>query len=657
MVRKFLLFTLCAAALSAFILGLAACAPRHTEGLSYKLNSEMNGYEVTGMGTATSSELIIPDTYNGLPVSAVASEAFKGYTAITKVTFPESLTHIGSRAFAGCTGITEVSIPESVAYIDSYAFANCSGIHELTIPASVTKLGAGVLSGCSNLNTLTIPFVGESRTPRPPEESSWYDSPSPYNMIGYLFSSVSYGRNEIPSSLKNIVLTDCTVIPEYAFIGCDTLRTITLPASLKTIEEKAFLDESNSGFTCSSLIEICNDSPLLIQAGSKNHGGIGYYAKHVYRPDIGESLIAQAGDYVIFNNSPTPYLIEYLGDDTSVTLPDAIDGKNYEIYRSAFSGNETIESCVIPNSVITIGENAFADCTKLRDITLGNAVTFIENDAFQNCNDLAGVYIDDLTAWCNIDFKNSAANPLSHAAGLYLNGNLVQDLTTPNGITEIKPYTFYGCSVQSVTLPDSVVTIGAYSFSDCTRLKNVDFGDCVTSIGAGAFYCCTNLTNVELGNSVTSIGTGAFGVCTNLTNVEFGDSMTSIGEYAFAYCTNLKNVGFSNSLTSIGEYAFALCSFSEIIIPDSVTKIGQYAFDDNDSLTAIYYCGSYEEFTENDLDWNLDGIDPNILRVYSADPPAWLPDPEGWSYFWHYVDGVPTLWEYTATSNEIIQAS
>ena len=79
-----------------------------------------------------------------------------------------------------------------------------------------------------------------------------------------------------------------------------------------------------------------------------------------------------------------------------------------------------------------------------------------------------------MTAWCNIVFGNSSANPLSYAKKLYLNDELVTELVIPDGITAINNYAFYYLtSITSVTIPDSVTTIGSDAFYNCSNLKTV----------------------------------------------------------------------------------------------------------------------------------------------------------------------------------------
>lgn len=325
------------------------------------------------------------------------------------------------------------------------------------------------------------------------------------------------------------------------------------------------------------------------------------------------------------------------------------DDKTVEVtYRdteyNSYSGDVAIPEQVTYNNetyrVTTIGHFAFNSCSELTSIAIPSSITLIDDGAFLICDGLTAVYIDDLSAWLNIDIITSYStysySPLYFAHNLYLNGELVTDLVIPDGTTEIKDYAFQGGECfQSVTIPNSVTYIGEHAFSltrltavnisDLSAWMNIDFistysnplasgyhnlylnGELVTdlvipdgpteikdyafaygkfksvtipgsvtSIGSGAFENCTNLTSIEIPNSVTSIGSGAF-ARSGLTSVEI--SATSIGQNAFGSCTNLASVAILDGVVSIGPLAFSQCeNLTSVEMPGSVTSIGYNAF-------------------------------------------------------------------------------
>ena len=155
----------------------------------------------------------------------------------------------------------------------------------------------------------------------------------------------------------------------------------------------------------------------------------------------------------------------------------------------------------------------------------------------------AYVPITDLEKWMGISFGNEFANPMRYAKNLYLDGELLEELTIPEGITKIGDYVFAGFTNQiSITIPSSVTSIGKGAFYDCKGLTSITIPDSVTSIGDYAFSGCTGLTSIVIPDSVTSIGTEAFYYCKGLTSIVIPDGVTSIGNYAFYSCTGLISI-------------------------------------------------------------------------------------------------------------------
>ena len=199
---------------------------------------------------------------------------------------------------------------------------------------------------------------------------------------------------------------------------------------------------------------------------------------------------------------------------TSITISNSVTS----IGELAFGDCNGLTSVNIPNSVTSIGLEAFFFCENLASITIGNGVKEIGVMAFTECDALEAVYISDIAAWCNISFGGS--NPLAIAHHLYLNGQEVNDLVIPTGVTEIKSDSFRGCSsLTSVTIPNTVTTIGQYAFYGCSSLSSVTIPNSVTYISGSAFKNCTSLATVIIGSSVNSISSNAFANCIGLADV------------------------------------------------------------------------------------------------------------------------------------------
>ena len=111
---------------------------------------------ITGYTGEIDGELIIPDTIDGLPVIAIAGDAFEEREDITSLRLPEGLQDIGQAAFKDCRSLTEVSLPSTLKDVGNYAFASCTALTEIAIPGNYTRIGAHAFGHCPSLTTATL---------------------------------------------------------------------------------------------------------------------------------------------------------------------------------------------------------------------------------------------------------------------------------------------------------------------------------------------------------------------------------------------------------------------------------------------------------------------------------------------------------------------
>ena len=277
--------------------------------------------------------------------------------------------------------------------------------------------------------------------------------------------------------------------------------------------------------------------------------------------------------------------IQYANDNDkliSVKIPNSVKSIN----DFAFYNCTKLKIINIPNSVTSIGGGAFERCKSLTSITIPNSVTNIEKEAFYGCSSLSSITIPNSvtsighTAFAGCKSLTSITIPNSVTSigeGAFA-GCLLTSITIPNSVTSIGDSAFVDCLLTSITIPNSVTSIRNGVFTRCKSLTSITIPNSVTSIGGGAFEGCESLTSITIPNSVTSIGNGAFNRCKSLTSITIPNSVTSIGYGTFDECSSLTSITIPNSVTSIGGHAFAGCSLTSITIPNSVTSIGDSAF-------------------------------------------------------------------------------
>ena len=337
-------------------------------------------------------------------------------------------------------------------------------------------------------------------------------------------------------------------------------------------------------------------------------------------------------------------IIGYVGTKNVVDVPSKIEGKPVtRIDDYAFYECTSLISVTIPDSVVSIGDEAFAGCSKLKYINVSientkyasvdgvlfnktkssiicypvgrDNIRYVIPDSVKNINAHAfdsscpmELYIPDNVV--SIGDEAFAGNTNVYGGrNIYYSGRewqlreCVEDKTDEwfNSVDIHIHYKYdvytYSVSGNGVTITDysgtdiaisvppeidgkPVTAIGSCAFEDCKSLTSITIPDSVTSILESAFSDCTSLTSVIMPDSITSIGSHAFYHCTGLTSVTIPDGVISIGDYAFYECTSLTSVTIPDSITIIDNYTFCYCtSLKSVTIPDGVISIGSYAFN------------------------------------------------------------------------------
>ena len=366
---------------------------------------------------------------------------------------------------------------KKVTSTGEWAFDECRSLTSITIPDSVKSIGEFTFSSCTGLTSVTI---GNGVT----------------SIGGAAFNGCTGLTSvTIPNSVKSIGMN--------AFTSCSSLKSVTIGNSVATIEEGAF------GY-CTSLTNVTiPDSTVRIDSGA------------------------------------------FLGCSSLTNITVGSKNKNYSSENGILFNKDKTELCAYPT-----GDSR-------KEYKIPDSVTSIGNDAFSYCTNLVNITISD-------------------------------------SVKSIGEYAFCHCeNLTSIKIPDGVTSIENFTFSYCTNLTSVIIPDSVNSIAVGAFSECTSLTSVKMPSSLSEIGGAAFSKCSSLKNITIPDGVSLINSSAFEYCTSLTEISIPNTVTCIASESFRNCeNLKKVTIPSSVVVIDYYAFVNCPSIKDVYYKGTKKDWNK-----------------------------------------------------------
>jgi|GEM_PF-7079161 len=224
-----------------------------------------------------------------------------------------------------------------------------------------------------------------------------------------------------------------------------------------------------------------------------------------------------------------------------------------------YTGCKNLTSITLPNTIKSIGQNAFRQCIGLQSINIPASVTSIGEGLFAITTSLSAMTV----ASENTLYKSDGNCLIRKSDNVLLAG--CKTSIIPNYVTKIDSYAFYGCTnLTGITIPNSVLSIDNSAFKFCERLASVAIGNGVKTIGIRSFQYCLVLANLTIPNSVTAIEDYAFFNCNKLINIVIPEGVISIGAYAFDACHYAKNVTIPSSVTILGNYSFGSFEFENV---------------------------------------------------------------------------------------------
>lgn len=390
------------------------------------------------------------------------------------------------------------------------------------------------------------------------EEAESIEFPStlggkPVTVIG---GSILMGNANLKSAVIPHGVTD---IGNNVFSGCTELSAVSIPSTVRRIGCSAFY-------------------------GTKWYDGL-------------EGEFVTVGDGV---------LIKYGGKGGNIVIPE-----NVAYLSDAFSGNNSIYTVEVPDSVFGISDYAFYRCGSITEIKIPDKMTdigicILEGTTWLEAEENEFVTVGDSVL---IKYGGSSADVIvpegiKYIAGAFKENTDIESVTLPGSVINTGDAVFYGCSslrevtflgddtrvgdaafaecskLESVKLPENLEILGTHTFSSCTKLKDVTLPKSVIYIGISAFYNCAVLEQIVLPESLKEVGSSAFFGCIKLKSIALPDSTVRIGTAAFSCCYALESATLSPAVSEIPDAAFSYCPLlKEIRLGSYIKSVGKYAFE------------------------------------------------------------------------------
>ena len=480
------------------------------------------------------------------------------YEQLIDLVIPEGEKTIDNH-FQGCTDIRSVKISRGVKIAEG-AFSNCVDLVSVTIDSGVDMIQAPVFNGCYKLveivnNTgISDGYLKEGADNVLEVHSGESKLDERNGVVFYTLGEDTYVVDYVGKSVK-VVLPDSYDGKSYriygnAFRNNYNVSSLTIPECVTDIDDSAFKD-------CWKLVEIVNNSLVEISSNVKADKRFCEIVK-------GTSNINVQGDFAFYYWNESYHLVNYIGDDKNVVLPESFNGGEYFINCYSFYDNHNIESVKVPSGVKGSRHFAFIYCILIDD-----------------------VYVDDLKRWCSMDFNGMYANPMNNEARLHVRNSA--------GEYEL---------VENLVIPAGVETLSENTFIYCSSIKTVTIGNDVKVIGGDALRNCKNLTRVDILHGVNEIGYWAFAENDNLQSITLSDTVQTIDSYAFFSSSAIVNIAvdenspfyksvdgdlYSKDGTTLVRYASGK-KLEEFVITANVKRLAENSIL-SDNIKRVYYEG------------------------------------------------------------------
>ena len=421
-------------------------------------------------------------------VTTVGKEAFSGCTELTSYTFSNNsrLTTIGESCFSDCVKLKSAELPEGLTKLYRRTFNQCKELKSIIIPDSVTEIEEHVFNDCNTMTSATISSTSlltkigtqtfmdcwELKSIFIPNTVQIIDTAA-FNTCKAMTAVTIENTASEPSVLKTI--------GTRAFRVCGELQKIEIPKTVESINSEAF-------YGCGKMSAVTFENNSVLETIGDDSFRYCTCIKSLKIPKTVKTIGSNAFGQIL-KTDPTQYI-------TSLTSLTFDSGSVLEtIGGGAFKYSSGLTSVAIPNTVKTIGYEAFDFTSSLTSLTFGNnsVLETIGNDCF---------------AWASIKSITFPKTLKTIGNGAFQENQTLSSITFESGaaIETIGSWAFGSCRIKgSLVLPEGLKTIGMYAFESnqdyttpSNSLTSVTIPSSVTSLGHGIFYACHKLKTATI---------------------------------------------------------------------------------------------------------------------------------------------------------------
>lgn len=571
------------------------------------------------------TEIAIPENLDGAKVTEIDAKAFRAVHP-EKITIPASIEYISAdNPFAPCMSVKEIVVDdknENYCAVDGVLYSkdmkkllfypNKKSVKSFNIPDGVEEVGIAAISE-TELEEITLP---DSLSVIDRHSFSFNASLKSIDMSNTSIEYVDAMAFVNCTSLKEVLFSDSTVsIGLAAFLNCESLEEVTLPPALEEVLQSAFMGTAlteikipssvaNIGYNAFGYKDDENAVDDFLVIGDSGSAAQKYATdtddEYDYANDFEfkstEAIQAEeelkalnpivSGDYEYSIQDGEAMLLICAAMGDTIEVPEEIDGyKVTSIYKNAFI-SVVASDIILPDTVKTIGENAFPQTLKSLTIS-ANCTEIAGDEPFLTCLSLEEINVTE-----GGDGEYSSEN------GVLYNKDKTLLIAYPHQKSD-----------KTFTPPETVRELQKSSFCYNEYLEEIDLSNVVT-IGSYSFEACPSIKSVKLSKDLNFAGNGAFIGCTSLESIRVYDKIETIGEYAFGY-------DYDEELAAEIQKAQQERMSDVDAAPFSVMD-GFKIYADEDSLAFDYAKACGIEVITNTVAIGSKNVDKNFLYVVAG---------------------------------------